>query len=75
MLDVVADRLRVVDLLHGTSLDGLRRAHPEVERAVVDAVFSEQVTDGRLRRTVEELPRYIEALERAKRPVPSRADR
>lgn len=67
-LAVLTERLRVVDLLGGTALDDLRRAHPEVERAVVDAVFHDQVTGGCLRRALDELPKYIEAFRRAKAP-------
>ncbi|WP_033438667.1 hypothetical protein [Saccharothrix sp. NRRL B-16314] len=66
-LAAVTGRLRLVDLLHGASLADLHRVHPDVERAVVDAVFHEQVTGGRLRRAVDELPRYIRALEQAKK--------
>ncbi|WP_194283021.1 hypothetical protein [Saccharothrix syringae] len=73
-LDEVTERIRVVDLLRGASLDNLRRAHPEVERAVVDVVFAEQVGNNGLRRALDELPKYIEAFERAKRPRPG-ADR
>jgi hypothetical protein len=67
-LDTVTGRLRLVDLLRGTSLDALRRIDPEVEGAVVDAVFHEQVGEGRLRRASDELPKYIEAFELARRP-------
>ncbi|MDQ2588093.1 hypothetical protein CKY47_29840 [Saccharothrix yanglingensis] len=67
-LEEVTGRLRVVDLLRGTSLPALRRVHPELEQAVVDAVFDEQVTDGGLRRALDELPKYIEALRKAGKP-------
>ncbi|MDQ2587983.1 hypothetical protein [Saccharothrix yanglingensis] len=68
-LDVVADRQRMIDLLRDVSLDKLRHLHPGLESIVADAVFEEQVTEGHLRRTLHELPKYIEALEMAKRPV------
>ncbi|MDU0288298.1 hypothetical protein [Saccharothrix longispora] len=68
-LEEVSGRLRVVDLLRGTSLPELRRVHPELERAVVDAVFDEQVTDGGLRRALDELPKYIEAIRKARKPA------
>ncbi|MFI9009996.1 hypothetical protein ACIGNX_22465 [Actinosynnema sp. NPDC053489] len=67
-LDAVAERMRVVDLLRGTTLADLRRIHPDVERAVVDAVFAEQVGGGRLRWALDALPKYIKALEEAKKP-------
>lgn len=67
VLDAVTSRLRVVDLMRGASLADLHRVHPDVERAVVDAAFHEQVTGGRLRRALDELPRYIRALEQAKK--------
>ncbi|WP_447002012.1 hypothetical protein ACRAKI_19925 [Saccharothrix isguenensis] len=67
-LDAITEHLEVIDLLRGTALGDLRRAHPRVERVVVDAVFHEQVTGGRLRRALDELPKYIEAFQRAKRP-------
>ncbi|WP_367129227.1 hypothetical protein [Saccharothrix sp. HUAS TT1] len=66
-LDAVTDRIRVVDLLRGASLDELHRVHHEVEQAVVDAVFAEQVSSGGLRRALDELPKYIQAFQRAKR--------
>ncbi|XVS67735.1 hypothetical protein ACQPYE_17295 [Actinosynnema sp. CA-299493] len=69
-LRVLTERVHVIELLRGTSLDNLRRAHPEVERAVVDAVFTDQVSGGGLSRALEELPKYIEAFENAgKRPA------
>ncbi|MGM1063888.1 hypothetical protein [Saccharothrix sp. Mg75] len=70
-LDVVADRLRMVDLLRDVPLDKLRRLHPGLDRVVADAAFEEQVTGGHLRRTLHELPKYIEALELAKRSAPA----
>lgn len=66
-LHVLADRVHVVDLLRGASLDDLHRDHPEVERAVVDAVFSDQVSGDGLRRALDELPKCIQAFEHAKR--------
>ncbi|KOX25916.1 hypothetical protein ADK67_16220 [Saccharothrix sp. NRRL B-16348] len=67
-LDAVTGRLRLVDLLRGSSLDALGRIHPDVADAVVDAAFHEQVSGGRLRRASDELPKYIEAFERARTP-------
>ena len=66
-LHVLTDRARLVEQLHGIPLDDIHRLHPEAERAVVDAVFAEQVSGGVLRRALDELPKYIRAFENAKR--------
>ncbi|WP_306750645.1 hypothetical protein [Saccharothrix yanglingensis] len=67
-LHVLTDRVHLVELLHDTPLDDIRRLHPEAEGAVVDAMFAEQVSGGALRRALDELPKYIRAFENAKRP-------
>jgi hypothetical protein len=41
-----------------------------VARDVVDAVFVDQLAPGRLERAAAELPKYIEAVRRARRPQP-----
>ncbi|MFT7839909.1 hypothetical protein Q5530_27525 [Saccharothrix sp. BKS2] len=66
-LEEVTGRLRVADLLRGTSLPELRRVDAGLEQAVVDAVFDEQVADGGLRRALDELPKYILAFQKAKK--------
>ncbi|GAA3031564.1 hypothetical protein [Actinokineospora globicatena] len=64
-LDAVRDRVRLAEVsrrLRDTAGDDLA---PEVDQAVVDSVFAEQITAGRWEQALVELPKYIEAFRRA----------
>ncbi|MFI6095751.1 hypothetical protein ACIA8G_09370 [Lentzea sp. NPDC051213] len=66
-LDLVRARITVNEMFATRprfSLDGLS---PEAADAVADAVFAGQVVPGRMEASLTELPKYIRALEMAKR--------
>jgi hypothetical protein len=60
-LAVVTDRLSLLDRRR-RPLCAAHAAQPEI-----DAAFAEQVAPGRLEQALAELPKYVEALRRAKR--------
>jgi hypothetical protein len=69
-LNLLAARVRLLELwdrLSGPVLDDL---DPDVERTVIDTVFADQLAPGRLREALRELPKYVEAFKEARRTAP-----
>ncbi|MFI2666869.1 hypothetical protein [Micromonospora carbonacea] len=69
-LDVVAERMRLLRVWEGGDGHAVCDLPPGLAQAVVDVVFAEQLTPGRLEQAARELPKYIEALRLARRPPP-----
>jgi hypothetical protein len=66
-LDMITTRLRLVRIwqqLREPAVDELPEA---LSQSVVDAVFVAQLAPGQLERAVDELPKYIQALQAARR--------
>jgi hypothetical protein len=66
-LDMITTRLRLVQIwqqLREPAVDELPEA---LSQSVVDAVFVAQLAPGQLERAVDELPKYIQALQAARR--------
>jgi hypothetical protein len=66
-LDMITTRLRLVQIwqqLREPAVDELPEA---LSQSVVDAVFVDQLAPGQLERAVDELPKYIQALQVARR--------
>jgi hypothetical protein len=66
-LDMITTRLRLVQIwqqLREPAVDELPEA---LSQSVVDAVFVAQLAPGQLERAVDELPKYIRALQAARR--------
>lgn len=69
-LSAVRARLRVIRLWQQTPTRQVDELPDELARYVVDAVFAEQLAPHRLELATVELPKYIEALRRARRHEP-----
>ncbi|MEU7904001.1 hypothetical protein [Actinoplanes sp. NPDC049118] len=69
-LALVRSRLRILRLWEQLPVQRLDELPAELRQDVVDAVFVDQLTPGRLERAVVELPKYIEALRSAGRLPP-----
>lgn len=68
-LALIRGRLRVLRIWQDQPGGRLQELPDELARDVVDAVFADQMLPGQLERAVVELPKYIEAFRRARRPV------
>ncbi|MFI5935035.1 hypothetical protein [Actinoplanes sp. NPDC051494] len=69
-LSAARARLRVLKIWHTVPAQRFDDLPGRLADDVVDAVFAEQLAPGRLEEAVVELPKYIEALRRARRLVP-----
>lgn len=68
-LSAVRARLRIIRLWQQAPVPRLDELPDAVGRDVVNAVFADQLAPGRLELAVEEIPKYIEAVRRARRPA------
>jgi hypothetical protein len=66
-LDLITTRLRLVRLWQRLPEPAVDRLPPELSQSVVDAVFVAQLAPGQLEQAVHELPKYIQALQLARR--------
>lgn len=66
-LDVARVRAFGAELATSSSWAEISTRFPEFERLAVDAAFTEQVWPGQTELALRELPKYIEALQLAKR--------
>ncbi|RLK61983.1 hypothetical protein [Actinokineospora cianjurensis] len=64
-LEAVRGRVRLAEMSRRLRETAGDRLVPEVDQAVVDSVFAEQITAGRWEQALVELPKYIEAFRRA----------
>ncbi|AGZ38806.1 hypothetical protein [Actinoplanes friuliensis] len=69
-LAMIRARLRVIRIWQQLPVQQLDALPPELRQDVVDAVFVDQLAPGRLESAVAELPKYIEALRRARGLLP-----
>jgi hypothetical protein len=69
-LSAVRARLRVIRLWQQAPTRRVEELPDELARFVVDAVFADQLAPDRLELATVELPKYIEALRRARRLAP-----
>ena len=67
-LAMIRARQRVMRIWQQHPVGRVEELPDEVARDVVDAVFADLMAPGRLEQAAEELPKYIEALRRARRP-------
>ena len=68
-LSLVRARLRIIGLWQQAPTLPVDELPDEVAHDVIDAVFADQLAPGWLERATVELPKYIEALRRARRLV------
>jgi len=68
-LALIRGRLRVLRIWHDQPAGRIEELPDDLARDVVDAVFADQMAPGELERAATELPKYIEAFRRARRPV------
>jgi hypothetical protein len=68
-LALIRGRLRVLRIWRHQPAGRLEELPDDIARDVVDAVFADQIAPGQLERAAMELPKYIEAFRRARRPV------
>jgi hypothetical protein len=61
-------RLRIIRIWRQLPARRLDELPPALLQDIVDAAFVDQLAPGRLESAVAELPKYIEALRRARRP-------
>jgi hypothetical protein len=71
-LALIRARLRVMRIWHQQPAGRVEELPDEVARDVVDAVFTDLMAPGQLEQAATELPKYIEAIRRARRPQPDR---
>jgi hypothetical protein len=69
-LDLIITRLRLVRIWQRLPEPAVDNLPAEFSQYVVDAVFVDQLAPGQLERAVRELPKYIEALQVARRSAP-----
>ncbi|MEV4703740.1 hypothetical protein [Actinoplanes sp. NPDC049316] len=65
-LSLLRARLRIIRIWEHSPTQRVDELPEELARDVVDAVFADQLAPGRLEEAVTELPKYIEALRRAR---------
>jgi len=65
----IESRLRMIRIWQHEATGRLTDLPGDLARTVVDAVFAEQIAPGRLELAAVELPKYIEAFQRARRTV------
>jgi hypothetical protein len=68
-LDMITTRLRLVQIWHRLAEPAVDELPAALSQSVVDAVFVDQLAPGQLERAVDELPKYIQALQVARRPA------
>lgn len=73
-LSAVRARLRIIRIWQHGPTQPVDELPDELARDVVDAVFADQLAPGRLELAAVEIPKYIEALRRA-RLMPPQPDR
>jgi hypothetical protein len=66
-LDMLTTRLRLVHIWQQLPEPAVDDLPAELSQSLVDAVFVDQLAPGQLERAIAELPKYISALERARR--------
>ncbi|UQU64503.1 hypothetical protein COUCH_37070 [Couchioplanes caeruleus] len=65
-LSLIRARLRIIRIWQHSPPQRVDELPDELANDVVDAVFADQLAPGRLEQAVTELPKYIEALRRAR---------
>lgn len=65
-LSLIRARLRIIRIWQHSPTQRVDELPEELAKDVVDAVFADQLAPGRLEQAVTELPKYIEALRRAR---------
>lgn len=65
-LSLIRARLRIIRIWQHSPTQRVDELPEELANDVVDAVFADQLAPGRLEQAVTELPKYIEALRRAR---------
>jgi hypothetical protein len=66
-LDMINTRLRLVQIWRQLPEVAVDQLPEELSQSVVDAVFVDQLAPGQLERAAHELPKYIQALQVARR--------
>jgi hypothetical protein len=66
-LDMITTRLRLVQIWHGLPEPAVDELPEALTQTVIDAVFVDQLAPGQLEHAVDELPKYIQALQVARR--------
>jgi hypothetical protein len=66
-LDMITTRLRLVQIWQRLPEPAVDELPEALTQTVVDAVFVDQLAPGQLERAVDELPKYIQALQVARR--------
>jgi len=66
-LDLINTRLRLVQIWRQLPEAAVDQLPAELTQPVVDAVFVDQLAPGQLERAAHELPKYIQALQVARR--------
>ena len=65
-LSLIRARLRIIRIWQHSPTQRVDELPEELAEDVIDAVFADQLAPGRLEQAVTELPKYIEALRRAR---------
>jgi hypothetical protein len=68
-LALIRSRLRVMRIWHQQPAGRVEELPDELAQDIVDVVFADQMVPGQLERAAVELPKYIEAIRRARRPL------
>jgi hypothetical protein len=66
-LDMITTRLRLVQIWQRLPEPAVDELPEALSQSVVDAVFVDQLAPGQLEHAVDELPKYIQALQVARR--------